>query len=356
MNNANGMNIGHKTLAMMERLGVSPLPRNYNLCYTCITTSDKALRAAVRNLGNSPTQADLDALIEEFIPEVFASAFMRRQQDDMIKNLEGVISQLNVDQNDAASFAGAIEKVSETLSRHADQDKVTPEMLSQVAGALVEASRRKVAAGNKTITNVEGKVDELGRLRDEIERLRRMANTDELTRLFNRRAFDETLSSHYAREDRSTFGLIMLDIDYFKKINDTYGHVGGDRILRMVADRLKSTMRQDSFLARTGGEEFAVLLKKTGPVELERVAERIREAIETMEFPTKAANVPDLKITVSVGASMATEAAHPVALYDLADKALYRSKNAGRNTVTIAGDEDFSSTLRYRLYATGTGG
>nr|WP_250807926.1 GGDEF domain-containing protein [Neorhizobium tomejilense] len=350
MSNANGMHIGHQIISMMDRLGVSPLPRNYNLCYLCISNSDQKLRVAMRNLGNSPTQAELDDLIERFVPEAMGSNYMRRQQDEMLKNLEGVISQLSLDQDEVAVFTGAVDKVSETLSAYDREGKVTHEMVKQVSGALVDAGRRKVAAGNKTLRNVSNSKDEMAKLREEIEELRRKVNIDELTRLYNRRYFDETLAGCFATHERSDFALIMLDIDFFKKINDTYGHQGGDKILRLVADTVKASMRQDTFVARTGGEEFAVILKKASPDDVANAAERIRASVEGMEFTTKAANARPLKVTVSVGACMAEHAETPVALYDLADKALYRSKHAGRNTVTISSGMDHLESERYYLY------
>lgn len=348
--NGNGSHIGHQIMAMMDRLGVSPLPRNYQLFYACIANSDQKLRIAMRALGNAPAQADLDGLIDKFMPEAYGSSHMRRQQENVLRNLDMVLSQLNLDQSELVSYTGAVDKVSESLSAQDAAGKLTHEMITQVAGAIVEAGRRKVAAGNRTISSVGGKVDELAKLRDEIDRLRLLANTDELTRIFNRRAFDETLSNHFSKEDRTTLALVVLDIDHFKKINDTYGHAGGDRVLKMVADCLKSSMRQDAFVARTGGEEFAIVLRKTGLQDAKKAAERVRAAIESLELTTKSVNGGALKVTASVGVCMADMVETPQALYELADQALYRSKNGGRNAVTVAGTLNTSSSERYQIY------
>ena len=350
MSNANGMHIGHHIMSMMDRLGVSPLPRNYQLCYMCISNSDQKLRVAMRALGNAPTQAELDGLIDQFLPDAFGSSYMRRQQDSVIKNLEGVLSQLNLDQTEVTTFTNAVSKVSESLAAQGSAGKITPDLVMQVTGALVDAGRRKVAAGNKTLDNVGGKVDELSRLRDEIDHLRHIANTDELTRLYNRRAFDEMLAHYFTHEDRSTFALVMLDIDHFKKINDTYGHVGGDRVLRTVAECLKSSMRQDSFVARTGGEEFAVIIRRTSISDVQRVAERIRSAIEDLDLGARTANGNALKVTMSVGACMADQAETPSSLYEKADAALYRSKTGGRNKVTIYEPLDNKSSQKFMIY------
>jgi diguanylate cyclase len=334
---------------MIDRLGVSPLTRNYDLFYKCISNADQRLRGAVRALGNSPTQAEIDEVIEKFVPETLSSNFMRRQQDDVLRNLEGVLKKLNVDQVEAVNFTGAVDRVSETLASQPEQ-KVTPETLVKVAEALVEAGRRKVVAGNKTISQVGSHVDELEKLRNEIERLRTIANTDELTRLANRRSFDETLAAAYSSEKRSSFGIVMLDIDHFKSINDTHGHAGGDEVLRVVAGCLRDCMRQDAFVARTGGEEFAFILKKTNLEELRRAAERIRAAVENLGIINRRGNGTSTKVTVSVGASMADDAATPKALYEMADNALYCSKEAGRNRVTILGEQNLRSSERFLMY------
>ncbi|MCS4089764.1 GGDEF domain-containing protein [Rhizobium sp. BK176] len=339
-------------MEMIDRLGVSPLPRNYHLFYICLSSTDQRLRGAVRALGNSPSQADLDDVIEKFVPEAMGSTYMRRHQDDVLRNLEGVLSKLNVDQLEAANFTGAVNKVSESLANQQDPNKIPPETLMKVAEAMVEAGRRKVVAGNKTISQVETHVDELGKLRNEIERLRLIANTDELTRLANRRSFDESLAMVYSNESRNSFGLVMLDIDHFKSINDTHGHAGGDEVLRVVAKCLRGSMRQDTVVARTGGEEFAIILKKTNIEEVRRAAERIREAVEKLGIITRHEG-KSRKVTVSVGAAMADDAETPQALYELADAALYCSKETGRNRVTLSGELGTHSTERFLMYKKG---
>jgi len=351
--NANGMHVGHQVMAMIDRLGVSPLVRNYQLFHTCITNStDQKLRGAVRALGNSPTQAQVDALIELYLPEAMGSAFMRRQQDEMLRSLEGLLSRLDIDQMEVRSFTGAVNKVSESLSSQSESGSITPEKLVAVAEALAEAGRRKVAAGNKTITQVGSHVEEIAKMRDEINRLRMMANTDELTGLHNRRAFDETLASYFSSEDRGTFALVMIDIDHFKQINDTYGHAGGDKILCLVASCIRSAVRQDSFVARTGGEEFAVILRKTNTEDVAKAAERIRTAIADLEIASRNGG-QQVRVTASVGVSMADMADNPPALYVMADSALYRSKNTGRNRVTISDGSGNDSGEKYLLYRRG---
>jgi diguanylate cyclase len=352
MTTKGGVHIGHQVLTMMDRLGMTPVPRNYNLCYACISNNNQKLRAAMRQLGSAPTQRQLDDLIEEFLPETTGTKFMRRQQEELLKNVDSLLSLIARDASEVEIYTGAVKRVSDSLSKQKALGKLTTEMVNQVAGAIEEAGDRKVDRSNQHLNSVSNHKDEMDRLRNEIAALTLKANTDELTQLYNRRYFDETLATWFDADDRSGLALIMLDIDFFKKINDTYGHSGGDKILRRVADCVKTAIRHDAFVARTGGEEFAVVLRKSGLNDSQVVAERIRKAVEDMEFPSRPGERP-LKITVSVGVAMADVCESPGMLYESADQALYRSKHNGRNTVTLFHALNNTSSERYKIYGNG---
>ena len=164
------------------------------------------------------------------------------------------------------------------------------------------------------------------------EATRQLAITDGLTRVYNHRFFQELFEKEYTRSDRynTVFSLIMLDIDHFKKINDTYGHLCGDEILKNLASLVKSCLRSMDILARYGGEEFAILLPETGGDEALQTAERIRRAVEETAFM---GTEQGLSVTVSLGVATypsrgVTERADIIAKADLA---LYEAKDAGRN-------------------------
>jgi diguanylate cyclase (GGDEF)-like protein len=175
-------------------------------------------------------------------------------------------------------------------------------------------------------------------IQDELERknvaLRELATTDELTGLKNRRSFFEVLGSHFAlaARQRSPLSLVLLDVDYFKTYNDTFGHPAGDDLLRRLADVLRFTTRAHDTVARHGGEEFAVLLPATGAVVARGLAGRLQEAIERRDWPHG-------PITASFGvATMTLETVDALELVDQADRALYVSKRRGRNRVTHQAD------------------
>ena len=166
------------------------------------------------------------------------------------------------------------------------------------------------------------------------QELRRMATTDPLTGLWNRRRFMELSETELSRLRRygRPVSVLMLDIDHFKAVNDTHGHAAGDEALCQLADICRSTLRETDHLGRLGGEEFAALLPETGLDEAADVAERLRQRLAASAFPLSCGIT--LRITVSIGvASCADDDTAIDRALGRADRALYRAKNSGRNRV-----------------------
>jgi diguanylate cyclase (GGDEF)-like protein/PAS domain S-box-containing protein len=191
--------------------------------------------------------------------------------------------------------------------------------------------------------NIIGSVGSLRDISDRIhaeekakEELTRMANTDSLTGISNRRAFFERLDSELKRIKRngSTLSILIIDIDHFKKVNDKFGHDMGDHVIRQVARIIRECLRETDLAARLGGEEFGVFLPDTPTEGAFWVAERIRSCIAKEDFGN--ANMP-VGVTVSIGVG---DTAHvtdvdSTHLYKLADTRLYIAKNTGRNQVSM---------------------
>ncbi|HEV2217920.1 MAG TPA: sensor domain-containing diguanylate cyclase [Candidatus Dormibacteraeota bacterium] len=158
------------------------------------------------------------------------------------------------------------------------------------------------------------------------------ALTDELTKLPNRRYMAQRFLQEMQRARRNHRGLafLMLDIDHFKQINDTYGHLHGDAVLAELAKILNAAKRESDVAARYGGEEFGLILNETGETGAMTLAERIREKVEAATFPG------GLKLTVSIGVATSDDESQFTALIEKADQALYAAKQAGRNTVRAA--------------------
>lgn len=176
------------------------------------------------------------------------------------------------------------------------------------------------------------------RLRDSVQSSMEMAVMDQLTGLHNRRFMDNRLSVMFdesALRARS-LSLLVLDIDHFKSVNDSWGHDAGDEVLREFADRVRACTRGIDLVARMGGEEIVVVLPDTGRDAAYRVAERIRERVESSPFAVQS-NTRDIKVTVSVGVSNRRAGdASSAAMMKRADDALYRAKAGGRNRVIVA--------------------
>lgn len=176
------------------------------------------------------------------------------------------------------------------------------------------------------------------RLRTNVQKSLMMAVTDPLTGLYNRRYCNSHLQSllKKGRENGSNLSLMLMDLDKFKSVNDTYGHDVGDEVLKEFARRLRENMRGIDLVARYGGEEFIAILPETEKQHAFAAAERLRKSIEAPNFSISH-SAGELQVTVSIGLVGTTDCnISPDALIKFADQALYASKNDGRNRVTFA--------------------
>jgi diguanylate cyclase (GGDEF)-like protein len=160
----------------------------------------------------------------------------------------------------------------------------------------------------------------------------RMAITDGLTGLANRKQLDTVLSEELPRAQRHgrSLSLLMIDIDHFKTINDSFGHVTGDSVLRGIATALQKRVRPNDKLGRYGGEEFCLVLPETSLSSAVRIAEEMRDIVANQAF---AAEGQEVRVTVSIGAAAANPIMTAEQLYAAADEMLYKAKNSGRNRV-----------------------
>lgn len=172
---------------------------------------------------------------------------------------------------------------------------------------------------------------ELRRHFENIQYQQKLAMTDALTGLANRRRLDDSLSLVGSAEDG--YSLILIDIDFFKHVNDTYGHDAGDDVLRQLGTTLASLVRPDDLVGRYGGEEFLIILPDTSAEETKKIAELARMTVARNLFPTT--SVPELQITISLGIAHSSDSYTSLEALQQADKALYYSKKSGRNRSTV---------------------
>jgi diguanylate cyclase (GGDEF)-like protein len=174
----------------------------------------------------------------------------------------------------------------------------------------------------------------------DVEAAEESATVDPLTGLANRRVFSQRLGEEFARQARygGQASLLMLDVDTFKGINDRYGHLSGDKVLTMVAETIRATLRSTDVPVRYGGDEFAIILPQTGKTEAFAVAEKVRLAVAHKRVGVSQGDSdPEVGVHVSVGvASSGARVTTPLDLIEAADKALYQAKEHGRNQVRLA--------------------
>jgi diguanylate cyclase (GGDEF)-like protein len=165
--------------------------------------------------------------------------------------------------------------------------------------------------------------------------LKRLATTDPLTGALNRRHFMELMSREQRRAERynAVFSVLMIDIDHFKRVNDTHGHQIGDQAIQAMSGACVKALRPTDLLARYGGEEFIITLTHTDQVGAAKVAERLREAVTEIALPTEQGV---LKFTISIGVSTFFKRSLLEEVIGRADQALYQAKTSGRNRVCLA--------------------
>jgi two-component system, cell cycle response regulator len=171
-------------------------------------------------------------------------------------------------------------------------------------------------------------------LQEKNRQLQKLANRDGLTDLYNHRYFHEQLSKDFLRAQRyhESLSCILLDIDYFKKINDTYGHQTGDIVLNTLGQFINDTIRDSDFAVRYGGDEFAIVLYHTDGLSAFYIAERLRQVVEHCDFRDKD-NVLHITISLGVATFPHEQIRNHKQLVECADKALYKAKKNGRNRV-----------------------
>ena len=220
-------------------------------------------------------------------------------------------------------------------------DGILLEDLGSRNGTIVNGERvdrRVLADGDRIMLGrtvlkfaLQGRLEE-----DYQQRLYELSTRDGLTNLHNRRFFDERLATEvaFARRHGALLGVLLLDIDHFKRVNDTYGHVAGDRVLMEVARAVATRVRAEDVVARYGGEEIVVLVRDIPRSGVEILAERLRAAVEVLRVPHAGG---ELGVTVSIGAFVARPGREtdPRALVAAADRLLYEAKAAGRNRVRV---------------------
>ena len=251
---------------------------------------------------------------------------------DIIKLLTGGISALNFDNKD---FNNSISKHTSTLEKLnvLDDIRIIKIKLQQEVKSIKEAVKKKEMTDDQRLNKMSETVTSL---KDDLLKAETASMTDKLTGIFNRFAFDKHLEDKIKSLGLcwSYFSALMIDIDNFKSINDTHGHLVGDRVIAAVAQTCKAFLRKNDFIARYGGEEFVIVLDGASLKNAIKKADTICNKIGLTDFIIeKKEPVSSISFTISIGVSTFKEGDTPESLIERADKALYVAKNSGKNKV-----------------------
>lgn len=316
-----GQELPERHLVVSQLLGGVPIP----------APDARRLRArlaAFRDVieESEPRRADIDATAHAIVTDAQQIIAMRKRE--ISRQLPALQRESRSMMSSGLAVAWIIALLAFAAVQITLRKVVTPiEELSAAADRVAagDLAARAPIAGDHEIATLG---TAFNRMADE---LRSRARTDELTNLPNFRAFRERIDDELARVDRypETFGVLVLDLDRFKKYNDTYGHQAGNEALQRVSSAIRQTVRSVDFPARYGGEEFAVIAPQVDRPALTAIAERVRAAIEALPAPEDGSVV-----TVSIGAALFPEDGQDRdALFEAADARLYEAKKRGRNRV-----------------------
>ncbi|MEJ6784638.1 GGDEF domain-containing protein [Aminobacter sp. Piv2-1] len=325
-----GNEIASTVVATMVQMGVIGLPRNYEIFYEALTGSNPALSLEVIALGNRPTQEQLDEIGRKFFAQNHEQGIVEQAREIIARELEGVATLLRSERNYIERYGKVLDETSSGLN---SRTAMSQELLQKIVGVMSVATASTIDHGKQVASTLGDKSAELETVKSKLEEYKKLADTDPLTHVWNRRAFDRRISKIYNDNRGVLFSaLILADIDRFKEINDRHGHPAGDQILRIIADIFQSSVHQDIFVARTGGEEFALIVEGTTEEATFEIADRIRMLVAQTSL--KDVQPGCGQVTISMGVCMAADADSADDLYAKADRALYRSKLIGRNRVT----------------------
>ncbi|MEM6383705.1 MAG: GGDEF domain-containing protein [Pseudomonadota bacterium] len=325
--------IADHALAKIKANELAAFPPNFEIWFAYAAGFNPALNKRINAIlreGRHLTQDELEAIRDEF----FGSGSFEERVDEVGGKLSGKVTELMGMINDAAGqtsgYSEELRGASKSLAKSSDTDAVR----SIVTGLIEktdEAEKLNRSMSNKLLESEQ----EIATLKEALESVRYEAMTDQLTGIGNRKRFDRAIEeaiTNFAATGEA-FGLMVADIDHFKKFNDTHGHQTGDQVLRLVASTLKALVETRGIACRYGGEEFTVILPGASLAETSALAEEIRKAVMGKELVKRSTGETLGRVTISIGVAESRANDTIPAIIERADECLYAAKNAGRNRV-----------------------
>ena len=328
--------VAQQAQALMARHGVPPTPDNFAVWFKYTLGTSAQLKAAINVLIGNKRKFDIATNRDLF------RAYVGGQSAERAVDL-GVSEQLTSLMANAQAFLSTA--IDDNRQQMRELDGVAAE--AAVPGdpkRLIESLVHELAKATNRATALEANMaethDELDKIRDSLEEAEERSKTDTLTGLANRRAMDDyfRVAQIRAMENGEPLSALMIDIDHFKKFNDTYGHQVGDQVIKLVAAVLRENVREDDLAARYGGEELIAVLPGNDLAACRQVAERIRSVIADRRIRRRTTGEEIASITISVGVGEFRLGESADSLIERCDRALYLAKRRGRNRVLTEAD------------------
>ena len=320
------------TLAFLGKHGIAPNPVNFTLAYEYLLGRDPILQKAMDQILE-PGPLQHDVAVELYRCFILDNDNRRIEEirSEMRSLIMETLSGVNQASQDAEHSASTLAASSERLSQERSVEE-----LRNIVNDVVKETHHMAQNSNTLKQMLDDTRHEIDSLRTELERTRQQATTDALTGLLNRRGFETALqiACNEASQFRQSLSLLIIDIDHFKNVNDTHGHLAGDKVLRNVGTILSANIKGKDTVGRFGGEEFAVLLPGTTLENGMHVGEILRLNIERSRLNGTEAGQIVGQVTVSIGVSEYQFGENSDNFIKRADDALYQSKRAGRNRVS----------------------
>ncbi|MES9857528.1 MAG: GGDEF domain-containing protein [Sedimenticola sp.] len=320
------------TLPLMSKYGIPVTPENYAVWFNYASGSKPALTERIdelRNIEGAFTNKINGALFNDYVSEcnIERLQYMRQKMQQTLTDTSSSLRTTGANTN-------RYSQVLEEFNSSCDSADSLQDVLGLMS-AVLDETRQMKSSVEGIQRDFDHKSEEMSALRKELDQVRQQASTDPLTGLSNRKVFFETLEETIttAEERANKFCVVMLDIDHFKKVNDTHGHLVGDKVIRFVADTLKKNIKGRDTAGRYGGEEFTLLLPETETAGAVALSENIRNIIAGTSLVHSKNKKPIGQVTISIGVSQFRPGDTPSELIERADKALYYAKEHGRNKV-----------------------
>jgi diguanylate cyclase len=324
-----------KIIAAFDKHKITPNPMNFLVWYEYFLGSDPKLVAVLDNaLQNRDGYTNTLGvrMYEEFLKEQQASTSDLERAFRRL--LERMVSKLL---DWTKSMDSHTQELDLYVSQLADRHDIDTETLRNLTGNVLSTTRSIVASQTEMQQDLIAATSQITRLQKELEEARAEAMTDMLTKVANRRWFEQDLElAMQATTENNQLAVILMDIDFFKKFNDNYGHLIGDAVLRFISNILKKNVEPSQLVARIGGEEFAVLVPNATVEEAFLLAENLRNKVATSHLKRKDTGETIGNINISLGIASYRVGEDWDTLYQRADAALYESKSNGRNRTTLA--------------------